>query len=40
MALLAGTVQQFSEKTKFAVDVGAILREYDTGESDNDVIAP
>jgi len=40
VALLAGTVQQFSEKTEFAVDVGAILREYDTGESDNDVIAP
>ncbi len=40
VAVLVGTVQQISEKSKFAVDVGGILREYDTGESGNDVIAP
>lgn len=40
IALLIGTVQKFSERISCAIDVGAILRQYDTGGDDAEVIAP
>ncbi len=40
VALLIGIVHHISEKTKFAADVGATMRVYDTGNSGNDVYAP